>query len=330
MQRRVAERKLRGLVPFGVARFPFGVPRWPVECHAGLGWPALPQLVVAGMRVWVRSAEERGTILNGTVSCNSECRRKTKMNDHHHFIGLSHAVKGSSFALKLTMVCLAFLLSACRIDGILEFQANGSMHSEIVFEDTKGLMAKIGKNCSNLKNYISSLRPFFAKATYEEIISDEGVRKCKVVSDEPLDNVETRKEGDNNLLIIGKQGVIREENELDVTMRIGVPGKIIKTTNGVIEGNKVVIRGVNRTARGVTITWTSDANARHSSSSSDSSSSSAGGKTAAGSSADDSGFPAWAWIGSGVGVLALALILGVLIGRRKRRAAPPSLNLGQR
>jgi len=31
--------KLRGLVPFGVARFP-------VDCHAGLGLPAPPQLVV--------------------------------------------------------------------------------------------------------------------------------------------------------------------------------------------------------------------------------------------------------------------------------------------
>ena len=252
------------------------------------------------------------------------------MNDHLRFISRSHAKKNVSCVLKLTIVCLAYLLSACRVDGTLEFQTNGSMHSEIVFEDTKGLMAKIGKNCSNLKNYIGSLRPFLAKATYEETISEKGVRQCKVVSDEPLNDVEVKKEGDNNLLIIGKQGVIREENELDVTMRIGVPGKIIKTTNGVIEGNKVVIRGVNRTARGVTITWTSDADAPHGSSSSDSASSSAGGKTAAGSSAGDSGFPVWGWIGSGVGVLAFALILGVLIGRRKRRTAPPSLNLGQR
>ena len=278
----------------------------------------------------MRSAEEKGTILNGTVSCNSECRRKTKMNDHHHFIGLSHAVKGSSFALKLTMVCLAFLLSACRIDGTLEFQANGSMHSEIVFEDANGSMAKIGKNCSNLKNYISSLRPFFAKATYEEMISDKGVRECKVVSDEPLDNVETKREGDNNLLIIGKQGTGGELTVTEMTMRVGVPGKIMKTTNGVIEDNKVVLRGLNRIARGVTITWTSDANAPRSSSSSDSSSGPAGGKTAAGSSVEDDGFPVWVWIGSGVGVLAFALMLGVLIGRRKRRAAPPSLNLGQR
>ena len=252
------------------------------------------------------------------------------MNDHHHFIGLSHAVKGSSFALKLTIVCLAFLLSACRIDGTFEFQANGSMHSEMVFEDAKGTMAKIGRNCSNLKNYISAFRNFLAKATYEETISEKGVRKCKVVSDEPLNDVEVKKEGDNNLLIIGKQGTGGKLYVTKMTIRIGVPGKIIKTTNGVIEGNKVVIDDFDRIMRGVTITWTSDADAPHGSSWSDSSSGPAGGKTAAGSSAGDSGFPAWAWIGSGVGVLALALILGVLIGRRKRRTAPPSLNLGQR
>ena len=252
------------------------------------------------------------------------------MAKHRRLISRSRAAKNASCVLKLTIVCLAFLLSACRIDGTLEFQANGSMHSEIVFEDANGSMAKIGKNCSNLKNYISSLRPFFAKATFEEIISDKGVRECKVVSDEPLDNVEVKKEGDNNLLIIGKQGTGGELTVTKMTMRVGVPGKIIKTTNGVIEDNKVVLRGLNRIARGVTITWTSDANAPHSFSSSDSSSGPAGGKTAAGSSADDSGFPAWVWIGSGVGVLALALMLGVLIGRRKRRAAPPSLNLGQR
>ena len=252
------------------------------------------------------------------------------MNDHHHFIGLSHAVKGSSFALKLTIVCLAFLLSACRIDGTFEFQANGSMHSEMVFEDSNGVMAKIGKNCSNLKNYIGSLRTFLAKATYEETVSDKGVRQCKVVSDESLNNVEVKKEGDKYLLIIGKQGIIGEETELDITMRVGVPGKIIKTTNGAIEGNKVVLRGLNRIARGVTITWISDADASHGSSSSDSSSGPTGGQTAAGSSVDKGGFPVWGWIGSGVGVLAFALILGVLIGRRKRRAAPPSVYLGQR
>ncbi len=252
------------------------------------------------------------------------------MAKHRRPISRSRAAKNASCVLKLTIVCLVFLLSACRIDGNLEFQANGSMHSEIVFEDTKGLMAKIGKNCSNLKNYIGSLRPFLAKATYEETISEKGVRQCKVVSDEPLNDVEVKKEGDNNLLIIGKQGVIRKENELDITMRIGVPGKIIKTTNGVIEGNKVVIRGVNRTARGVTITWISDADASHGSSSSDSSSCPAGGKTAAGSSAGDGGFPVWVWIGSGVGALVFALILGVLIGRRKKRTAPPSVYLSQR
>ena len=78
MQRRAAERKLRGLVPFGVARFPLGVARFPVECHAGLGLPALPQLVVRREGVWVRCAEESGTILNGTVSCSFECKEKQK------------------------------------------------------------------------------------------------------------------------------------------------------------------------------------------------------------------------------------------------------------
>ena len=251
------------------------------------------------------------------------------MNNHRRLISRSRAAKNASCVLKLTIVCLAFLLSACRIDGTFEFQANGSMHSEMIFEDTKGLMAKIGKNCSNLKNYIGSLRPFLAKATYEETISEKGVRQCKVVSDEPLNNVEVKKEGDKYLLVIGKQGIIGEETELDITMRVGVPGKIIKTTNGIIEGNKVVLRGVNRMFRGVTITWISEADASHGSSS-DSSSGPAGGQTAAGSSTGDSGFPVWGWIGSGVGVLAFALILGVLIGRRKKRTAPPSLNLGQR
>ena len=251
------------------------------------------------------------------------------MAKHRRPISRSRAAKNASCVLKLTIVCLAFLLSACRIDGTFEFQANGSMHSEMVFEDTKGLMAKIGKNCSNLKNYIGSLRSFLAKATYEEIISEKGVRQCKVVSDEPLNNVEVKKEGDKYLLVIGKQGIIGEETELDITMRVGVPGKIIKTTNGIIEGNKVVLRGVNRMFRGVTITWISEADASHGSSS-DSSSGPTGGQTAAGSSVDKGGFPVWGWIGSGVGVLAFALILGVLIGRRKRRTAPPSVYLGQR
>ena len=282
------------------------------------------------MKLRVKRAEESSIVLNDKVSCNSERRRKTKMNNHCRSISRSRAAKNASCVLKLTIVCLAFLLSACRIDGTFEFQANGSMHSEMVFEDTKGLMAKIGKNCSNLKNYIGSLRTFLAKATYEEIISEKGVRQCKVVSDEPLNNVEVKKEGDKYLLVIGKQGIIGEETELDITMRVGVPGKIIKTTNGVIEGNKVVLRGVNRMFRGVTITWTSEVDASHGSLSSDSSTDSTDGQTAAGSSVDKGGFPVWGWIGSGVGVLALALILGGLLGRRKRRTAPPSVYLGQR
>ena len=251
------------------------------------------------------------------------------MAKHRRPISRSRAAKNASCVLKLTIVCLAFLLSACKVDGTFEFQANGSMHSEMIFEDSNGVMAKIGKNCSNLKNYISSLRNFLAKATYEETVSDKGVRQCKVVSDEPLNDVEIKKEGDNNLLVIGKQGTGGELTVMEMTMRVGVPGKIIKTTNGVIEGNKVVLRGLNRIARGVTITWISEADASHGSSS-DSSSGPTGGQTAAGSSSGDSGFPVWGWIGSGVGVLAFALILGSLIGRRKRRAAPPSVYLGQR
>ena len=251
------------------------------------------------------------------------------MANYRRPISRFRAAKNASCTLKLTIVCLAFLLSACRIDGTFEFQANGSMHSEMVFEDTKGTMAKIGRNCSNLKNYISSFRDFLAKATYEETISEKGVRKCRVVSDEPLNDVEVKKEGDNNLLIIGKQGTGGKLYVTKMTIRIGVPGKIIKTTNGVIEGNKVVIDDFDRIMRGVTITWISDADASHGSSS-DSSSGPTGGKTAAGSSTGDSGFPVWGWIGSGVGVLVFALILGSLIGRRKRRTAPPSLNLGQR
>ena len=282
------------------------------------------------MKLWVKRAEESGIVLNDTVFCSSERRRKTKMNNHRRSISRSRAAKNASCVLKLTIVCLAFLLSACRVDGTFEFQANGSMHSEMVFEDSNGVMAKIGKNCSNLKNYIGSLRTFLAKATYEETVSDKGVRQCKVVSDESLNNVEVKKEGDKYLLVIGKQGTGGELTVMEMTMRVGVPGKIIKTTNGAIEGNKVVLRGLNRIARGVTITWISDADASHGSSSSDSSSGPAGGKAAAGSSAGDSGFPVWGWIGSGVGVLAFALILGVLIGRRKRRTAPPSVYLGQR
>ena len=252
------------------------------------------------------------------------------MNNHRRSISRSRAAKNASCVLKLMIVCLAFLLSACKVDGTFEFQANGSMHSEMIFEDSNGVMAKIGKNCSNLKNYISSLRDFLAKATYEETVSDKGVRQCKVVSDEPLNDVEIKKEGDNNLLVIGKQGTGGELTVMEMTMRVGVPGKIIKTTNGVIEGNKVVLRGVNRMFRGVTITWTSEVDASHGSLSSDSSTDSTDGQTAAGSSVDKGGFPVWGWIGSGVGVLALALILGGLLGRRKRRTAPPSVYLGQR
>lgn len=224
---------------------------------------------------------------------------------------------------------MALFLSACRMDGTVEVHADGSAETVFVFEDDDGKAERIHRTCEGLQKRLA-LVGRFAEATMEDITPPGGHLTCKSTLRGYLYNEvkfhETKDSYSLTLSPLKKEKA--EENYIKPTLTIKMPGKVIKTSMGRVDGNKVIINGFGYTTK--TLSIVAEKRGAKSVSSSGSASSAAGGKTAAGSSADDSGFPAWAWIGSGVGVLALALILGVLVGRRKRRAAPPSLNLGQR
>lgn len=226
-------------------------------------------------------------------------------------------------------VVMTLFLSACRMDGTVEIHSDGSAETVFVFEDDDGKAERIHRTCEGLQKRLA-LVGRFAKATMEDITPPGGHLTCKsTLSGYLYDEVKFYETKDSYSLTFSPLKKVKpEENYIKPTLTISMPGKVVKTSMGEVVGNKVIIKGFGYTTK--TLSIVAEKEGAKSVSSSDSFPSSAGGATSASSPTGGSGFPVWGWGGVGAGAFALVLVAGVLIGRRKRRTAPPSLNLSQR
>lgn len=227
----------------------------------------------------------------------------------------SHSTKKNLSISMMVAMCLMFVLGACRIEGDVIFNEDGSMRTEMTFEDADGAMTKLGRDCTNLQKYISAVQPFLAEATYRDITPVGGKRKCKVTSSTPIENVVVKKKGNVYELKIAKQGRQGEVNGADMKMRLHVPGTVIKTTNGTVNGSQVTIEGIPNITKGVTITWKKGGNGP-----SQSTLSRAPARKAASSSPrGDGGSSVWKKIGIGGGVFAVVIGAVVVAARKKSK-----------
>lgn len=104
------------------------------------------------------------------------------------------------------------------------------------------------------------------------------------------------------------------EDYSDFKTRIVVtmPGKILKTSRGRIDRNKVIIDSFDFFTRGTSITSKKTQDAA------DSSAGSSSGRSGVSSSSVSGGFPAWGWVSAGAAATVVVAVVAFITGRKRR------------
>lgn len=212
-------------------------------------------------------------------------------------------------ALTLTVL---IALSACKVNSSFEFRSDGSMHSEMVFEDSNDSMRQLKGNCDQLKRYLGPLGKFMVDATATDMTRPEGHLTCKLTSNTPFDNVKLVKNG--NLYTVKLEKPLEtggdDDEEVETTFKFIMPGKIIHSSQGgVIKDNTVIYKGIDSIENGFTIVAKDDV------SEANRKGEDKGGERSEGTEAD---VPVWVWTLSGLASLSIVIGIVAIVVRKKR------------
>lgn len=219
----------------------------------------------------------------------------------------------------LTLTVL-IALSACKVNSSFEFRSDGSIHSEMVFEDSNDSMKQLKGNCDQLKRYLGPLGKFIVDATTTDITRPGGHLTCKLTSNTPFNNVKLVKNG--NLYTAKLEKPLEtggdDDEEVETTFKFVMPGKIVHASQGgVIKDNTVIYKGIDSIENGFTIVAKDDA-------------SKATRKAEAKEgerldSIEDDNPPVWVWILTGLA--SLGIVIGIVaIVKKQRRTRRAGIN----
>ena len=263
---------------------------------------------------------------NDDVPSACHQRSRQRLNVRRHFSGERSGAKclrrkGAVRLVTALAASAALLLGGCRTDSTFEFKADGSVRTEIVFEDDTDSMRTLKGNCEQLKNYVGPVGQFMVDGKMEDITTSGGHLTCKITSNTPIERAKFTVEGDTYTLALGSTDKTKKDMDgLTARTTIVMPGKVVKTSMGTVRGNKVVITGVDYLVDGLKIT--SEKEGPRGPSSSSESRNSADKRPSDGDNGQS--FPLWVWVGVGCAAL-IGLALGgtvfVRAARRKRRRA---------
>lgn len=220
------------------------------------------------------------------------------------------------------IVCLigvvALLLTGCKIDGTVEFQADGSTKINLTFEDSDGKMTKIHQTCKNFRVMFLGQVKFIRNPKIEDVTPPGGYTTCRVTSNEPFDGAIrfTENKDTYSLVVPDLHEDPSSFSNFQTRIVVTMPGKVIKASDGEISGNKVIVDSFDFMSRGISIT------ARKGQGTSvDKSAGSSGGRSGVSSSSGSGGFPVWGWIGVGTGAVVVVAVVAFIAGRKKRAAS---------
>jgi len=218
--------------------------------------------------------------------------------------------------LALSVAAVAFVLTACRIDATVEVHTDGSVKTAMVFEDTDDTLTSLNRKCDNLKNR-AALVGRFAEATMEDITPPGGHLTCKAELNKPLYDDVRVETGRNTYSLIFPPSTLEvaEGDYIKLAITVTMPGKVIKTNMGTINGNKVTVKGFSYIKEGISIT-----SEKGDSATSPSVSPSSSAKETA-PSTQKNGLPLWVWLVIGVGS-AVAIVGIAAVAASKRRRFP--------
>ena len=208
---------------------------------------------------------------------------------------------------------VALLLTGCKIDGTVEFQADGRAKIDLTFDDSDGTMTKIEQTCDNFRVMFLGHIKLSKEPKIENLTPPGGHTKCRVTATDTFIG-SVRFEENKNSYTFTVPDKHDDDDYSDFKSRIVVtmPGKVIKASKGKVSGNKVIIDTFDFTSRGISITVQKGQGA---------SADKSAGPWAGGSGVSSSGsggFPVWGWVGVGTGAAAVAAVVAFAAGRKKR------------
>ena len=222
------------------------------------------------------------------------------------------------------VVCLAgviaFLLTGCKVDGSIEFQTDGRVLIDLIVEDSDGKLTKINQTCEALRIMVLGQVKFIKNPKIEDITPPGGHTTCKVTSNEPFVGGFGFKETKDTYSFVFPNNHLEEDySDFKTRIIVTMPGKVLKTTKGKVDGNKVIINSLNFANTGISIT------ARKGQGTSvDKSAGSSGGRSGVSSASVSDGLPVWGWVGVGAVAVAVVVVVAFITGRKKRAAAGAS------
>ena len=222
---------------------------------------------------------------------------------------MSVHVKRRSRLVGVVLALVSFIVSGCKINGTIEFQANGDMKLDFTFEDSRDSMAKINQTCEGVRLIVEGEATFIDSPKVEDVTPPGGHLTCRVTSDKPFKgNMKlTERDGKYHFKSYGAHDDTKLSG-VEGKVVVNMPGKVTRCSLGKIQGNKVILENLDFLTYGVEITAEKE---------SAGSASSPPGKKADAASSSASGFPAWGWAAVGGGVLVVIAGFAFVAGRRR-------------
>ena len=207
----------------------------------------------------------------------------------------------------------ALLLTGCKIDGTVEFQADGRAKIDLTFDDSDGTMTKIEQTCDNFRVMFLGHIKLSKEPKIENLTPPGGHTKCRVTATDTFIG-SVRFEENKNSYTFTVPDKHDDDDYSDFKSRIVVtmPGKVIKASKGKVSGNKVIIDTFDFANTGISITVQKGQGA---------SADKSAGPWAGGSGVSSSGsggFPVWGWVGVGAGAVTVVAVVAFVVGRRRR------------
>ena len=213
------------------------------------------------------------------------------------------------------MAFVSFVVVGCRINGTVEFQANGDMKFDFTFEDADGMMAKINQTCETVRAIFIAKVRFVDDPKVEDVTPAGGHLTCRVTSNKPFKgNMKlTERDGKYHFKYYGAH----DDDDTDLSalktrIVVSMPGKVTRSSLGKIQGNKVILEDLDFLTYGVEITAEKK--------SAPPSPSSSSGKKVDAASSSSAGAPMWGWAAVGGGVLVVIAGCAFVVGRRRGAA----------
>ena len=230
-------------------------------------------------------------------------------------LDMSVLVKRRSRLVGVVLALVSFIVSGCKINGTIEFQADGRTRIDLTFEDSRDSMAKIKQTCEGVRLTFEAELTFVKNPKVEDVTPPGGHLKCRLTSNEPFGGHVKfiKNDGKYYFRYPGAHDKDNDDySDFITNITISMPAKVVKANRGKVNGNKVTITSLDFLTYGVEIT------AEKESTRSASSSGLPGKKADAASSAG--GFPAWAWAAVGAGARVVIAGLAFVAGRRRGTA----------